>query len=162
MDLPFDLSHRPAAGLTTGQLGRYGEDLACLLLGRMGYDVYRAAVDDKGIDLVIRYPDGHHADVQVKAIRPRGKSYNMFLEKEKFAPGPNLHLVFVVCEEAHDTVYFIPSEVWLNPDRDRFVSRDYGEGRKSKPEWGLNWSERRRPQFEEFRVATVSVGGREG
>ena len=151
-----DLSHRFTSGLTKGQLGRYGEDLACLLLGRLGCDVYRAAVDDKGIDLVIRYSDGHHADVQVKAIRPRGKSAYVFFPKAFFKPAPNLLVVLVVCEEDEDAVYLIPSTVWLTPD-DRFVSRDYGPGKTSAPEFGLNWSRRNRERFEEYRAATVAI-----
>jgi hypothetical protein len=148
--------HRPSAGLSKGQLGRYGEDLACLVLGRLGWDVYRAAVDDKGIDLVVRYPDGRHADVQVKAIRPRGKSSYVFFRKEYFAPVTSLLVVLVVCEERHDSVYLVPSTVWLHPN-ELFVERDYGPGLKSPPEFGLAWSNARRDQLEEHRLATIMI-----
>jgi hypothetical protein len=92
-------------------------------------------------------------------LRPGRTGSYVFFEKAKFVPGTKLWVVLVVCDADQDTVYLIPSKVWLTPD-DRFVSRDYGEGRKSKPEWRLNWSERKRAKFEEFLVAAVAVGGR--
>jgi hypothetical protein len=51
-------------------------------------------------------------------------------------------------------IYLIPSNVWLKPNR-LFVGRDY-EGRKSKPEWGLNLSGRNLPLLESYSFEAVA------
>ena len=46
------------------------------------------------------------------------------------------------------SLYLIPSIAWNQPDS-LLVSRDY-EGKKSRPEWGLNISEKNLPLLERF------------
>lgn len=103
-------------------------------------------VDDRGVDFVIRTEDGRYYDIQVKSIS--GFSY-VFFPKHKFQLRSNLLAAIVMFFDGKPPEsYLIPSEVWLNPDS-LLVSRDY-EGRKSKPEWGLNLSRKNFPLLQEF------------
>ena len=103
-----------------------------------GFDVYSAEVDDKGIDFVIRKGEQQYYDVQVKSVRDL--TY-IFFPKEKFTLRKNLLAAIVLFTDGESpALYLVPSKVWLNPNA-LFVSRDY-EGKKSKPEWGVNLSQR--------------------
>ena len=51
------------------QVGKYGEYLVKMEFTSLGYDVYTAEVDNKGIDFVIRTSKDNYYDVQVKAVR---------------------------------------------------------------------------------------------
>lgn len=105
---------------------------------KLGYDVYTAEVDDKGIDFVVRKNKNEYFDIQVKAIR-RPTNY-VFMKKECFCPCKNLLLALIMFEEQEEEpcLMLIPSEEWIKKQNKAFVSRDYGEGKKSKPEWGLS------------------------
>ena len=128
------------------QLGRYAEYFAKMEFTLFGLDVYGAEVDNQGIDFIIRRGKDHYYDVQVKSCR---HSNYIFFRKEKFIPSKNLLAVVVLFEDGKPPqLYLIPSMRWLKPDA-LFVSRDY-EGKKSKPEWGLNFSRRSLPLLAEF------------
>ena len=52
------------------QLASYAKRIEHFLIGQMlkeGLDVYLPVVDDKGIDAVVRCPDGTYVEVQIKA-----------------------------------------------------------------------------------------------
>jgi hypothetical protein len=57
-------------------------------------------------------------------------------------------------------IYLIPSSVWSKPNN-LFVSRDY-EGKKSKPEWGLNLSKKNLPLLTQFEFEKVVQGLEKG
>ena len=128
------------------QLGRYAEYLVKMEFTLHGFDVYTAEVDDKGIDFVIRKehkqvgeePKYSYYDVQVKSIRGM---YYIFLPKERFTLRDNLLAAIGLFEDGDlPRLYLIPATAWHQPNA-LFVDRDY-EGLKSKPEYGLNISER--------------------
>jgi hypothetical protein len=124
--------------LTHLQIGKYGEYFAKMAFTKLGFDVYTSEVDDKGIDFVIRKNHKEYFDIQVKTIR-RPTSY-VFMKKECFSPKDNLFLALIIFEEneIEPTLLIIPSEDWTRGTNKAFVNRNYGEGKKSKPEWGLN------------------------
>jgi Tfp pilus assembly protein PilZ len=120
------------------QLGQYAEYFAKMEFTLLGFDVYEAEVDDKGIDFVIRRDENKYYDIQVKSTYKGGY---IFIQKDKFDLKDNLFLVIVLfIEENPPNLYLIPSTVWLKPNS-LFVSHDY-IGKKSKPEWGINLSKK--------------------
>jgi len=130
------------------QLGRYAEYMAKMEFTAYGFDVYTLEVDDKGIDFVIRRSVNLYYEVQVKSCR--NLAY-IFFPKDKFVLSPNLFAAVVLFEDNKlPDLYIIPSLVWQKPTG-LFVSRDY-EGKKSKPEWGLNLSQKNRSELEPFAI----------
>ncbi|MBN9658462.1 MAG: DUF4365 domain-containing protein [Acidobacteria bacterium] len=127
------------------QLGRYAEYVVKMEFVLSGCDVFTSEVDDHGIDFVVRTRNGDHYDVQVKSFRlESGKSTPyVFLQKSKFAIHPSLLLCLVqfVRGEA-PTLWLVRSCVDGKPNP-IFESRDYGEGKKSSPEWGLTLSRKK-------------------
>ncbi|GIK57568.1 MAG: DUF4365 domain-containing protein [Chloroflexi bacterium] len=122
--------------LNKQQVGAYAEYFVKMELTMYGFQVYRTEVDDRGIDFVARHEDGPFLEVQVKSVR--SLSY-VFMQKEKFKLRQSLYLALAMLFEGQPPdLYLIPSLVWENPDS-MFVSRNY-PGLKSKPEWGLNLS----------------------
>ena len=110
-----------------------------------GFEVYTAEVDDRGVDFVIRKDDRYY-DVQVKSAR--GYKY-IFFPKDKFGPRDNLLAAIVLFFDGEPPqLYLIPSKEWLKPNA-LLVSRDY-EGKKSKPEWGINLSKKNLPLLSRF------------
>ena len=65
------------------QVGKYGEYLVKMEFTSLGYDVYSAEVDNKGIDFVVRTRKGRYYDIQVKSVR--GFNY-IFFPKKNFSP----------------------------------------------------------------------------
>jgi len=133
------------------QLGRYAEYFVKMEFTLAGFDVYTSEVDQKGIDFIIRKDEDNYYDVQVKSIR--GLNY-IFFAKDKFNLRKNLLAATVLFFEGKPPqLYLIPSEAWLKFDA-LLVSHDY-EGKKSKPEWGLNLSEKNIPLLTQFEFDKV-------
>ena len=127
------------------QISRYAEYFVKMEFTLFGFEVYTAEVDDRGVDFVIRKDDRYY-DVQVKSAR--GFKYIFFL-KDKFNPRDNLLAAIVLFFDGEPPqLYLIPSKEWLKPNA-LLVSRDY-EGKKSKPEWGLNLSKKNLPLLSQF------------
>jgi hypothetical protein len=122
------------------QLGRYAEYVVKMELVLRGCDVFTSEVDDHGIDFVVRTRSGRHFDVQVKSFRleaGKGAPY-VFLQKRKFEVGPSLLLALVQFVDGEPPIlYLVRSCVGTVPNP-IFESRDYGDGRKSLPEWGID------------------------
>jgi len=117
------------------QLGRYAEYFAKMEFALYGFDIYTAEVDDKGIDFVIKKGDKYY-DIQVKSVK--GNNY-IFFPKKKFDLRKNLLATVLLFHQGYQPkIYLIPSLKWNNPNN-LLVSHDY-EGKKSKPEWGINIS----------------------
>ncbi len=128
------------------QLGRYAEYFAKMEFTLFGFDVYTSEVDDRGIDFVVRKSEHRYYDVQVKSIR--GMNY-VFFPKDKFSARDNLLAAVVLFFEGDPPqLYLIPATAWRQPNA-LLVSRDY-EGKKSKPEWGLNLSRKNSPLLAQF------------
>ena len=135
--------------LNSLQLGRYAEYYAKMEFTSYGYDVYTSEVDDHGVDFIAKAPSGRFLEVQVKATRD---SY-VFIRKDKITLD-DAHLVCYMrfTDGALPMVYLIPATVWNTPNA-LFVSRDYDKpGQSSKPEWGINYSEKNRDMLEPYRA----------
>jgi len=133
------------------QVGRYAEYFAKMEFTMLGFDVYGAEVDDKGIDFVVRVSESRYFDVQVKSCR--GLGY-IFFPKDRFELRDNLLAAVVLLNEGEPpALYLIPASTWLSPEPP-FVSRDY-EGKPSPPEWGLNISRKHLPALERFQFDKV-------
>ena len=109
-------------------------------------------MDNKGIDFVVRSIGGRHFDIQVKSLRIATTSY-IFIPKsnewEETRLRDNLYLALVIFQNQKPPgLYLIPSIIWLT-ETTFFKSRDF-EGKKSKPEWGINISEKNLPLLDEF------------
>lgn len=129
------------------QIGRYAEYLAKMEFMLFGFDVYTAEVDEHGIDFIIKRNHNQYYDIQVKSSRRL--NYIFFL-KDRFIPKPNLlAMVILFLDDEPAQPYLIPSQSWLYPNS-LLVGRDYGETKKSKPEWGLNLSLKNLPLLAEF------------
>ncbi len=120
------------------QLGRYAEYLVKMELTSYGLDVYTSEVDDHGVDFVFKAGKEFY-EVQVKSARLDRTSY-VFMSKDKFdVDNENLYLALVLFDEGMEPqVYIIPSFSWKR-ENDLFRNRTY-LNKKSKPEWGLNIS----------------------
>lgn len=128
------------------QLGKYAEYFAKMQFVLHGYDVYSSEVDDQGIDFVIRKNHDCYYDIQVKSVR--GFGY-IFFTKDKFSPRNNLFAVIAVFfNGALPQLYLIPSTAWPSENK-VLVSRDY-EGKKSKPEWGIQISKKGLEYLEQY------------
>jgi len=135
------------------QLGRYAEYFVKMEFTRLGFDVYTTEVDDRGIDFVIRKGGPRYYDVQVKSLRWPGTQY-VFFSKEKFELRENLFAAVVLFSNGElPQLYLIPATAWRKTDA-IIVDRKY-EGKKSKPEWGLNLSQRNLPLMEKFAFGKV-------
>jgi hypothetical protein len=104
----------------------------------------------------------HQADFGVTAIReygvkvrgyrwfdrPRYQNYP-FVEKEKLTLREEL--LVLLEDQCPPEVFLIPSLAWRQPTR-LLVDRDYGEGRKSPPEWGIVLTKSTLPLLEPFQM----------
>ena len=133
------------------QVGRYGEYFVKMEFTLLGFDVYGAEVDDKGIDLVVRKGVDQFYDVQVKTVRPPRGNY-VFFPKHTFELRETLLAALVLLRQDEPSEpYLIPALAWLNTN-ELLCSRDY-EGKKSKPEWGVTLTAKSRPLLDEFAFA---------
>ncbi len=134
------------------QLGRYAEYFVKMELTMLGFDVYTSEVDDRGIDFVVRKGEGQYYDVQVKSSHELNY---IFFPKDRFVPRDGLLATCVLFFDGKSPeAYLIPSQAWLEPNA-LLASRDY-EGKKSKPEWGLNLSKKNLPLLAQFELDEVA------
>ena len=132
--------------LNSLQVGRFSEYFVKMEFAMYGFQVYTSEVDDRGIDLVIRYEQGSFYTVQVKSLRDFGY---VFMPKSKFPLHNHLYLAFgLLFDGKEPDLFLIPSQVWLTPDS-VFVDREF-KGLKSPPEWGINISRRNMPRLKEY------------
>ena len=132
--------------LNNQQTGAYAEYFVKMEFTMFGFQVYSSEVDDRGIDFVCRHESGPFIEVQVKSIR--GLNY-VFMRKCHFQLRKTLYLSLVIFpQDKEPSFYLIPSLVWEKPNA-LFVSRDY-VGKKSKPEWGLNISQKNLQELRKY------------
>lgn len=123
------------------QLGRYAEYFAKMEFASYGLEVYSSEVDDHGVDFIIKDKKQRFCEIQVKSLR--GTGY-VFVPKTKFdITNKNLYLALLLFNTGQlPDVFLIPSAVWERPN-DVFVDRKYDkEGQTSKPEYGINISQK--------------------
>ena len=137
--------------LNKQQVGTFSEYFVKMELTMHGFQVYTTEVDDRGIDFVARYNEGPFFTVQVKSVR--GFNY-VFMQKDKFSPSKKLYLALAILDEGEEpNLYLIPSTAWLEPNG-LFKDKNY-EGKKSRPEWGLNISEKNMSLLNEYQFSQV-------
>ena len=121
--------------LNSLQLGKFGEYFTKMEFTKEGFDVYTTEVDDKGIDFVVRKNEKEYFDIQVKSVR----NYNyIFVRKDIFTPRKNLLLAVVLFKQNEDpTLLLMPSLNWIELKHKFLTERNY-DGKRSKPEWGIN------------------------
>ena len=132
------------------QLGRYAEYFAKMEFASYGLEVYSTEVDDHGVDFIVKDKNGRFCEIQVKSLR--GKGY-VFMPKSKFdISNKNLYLTLLIFEHGKlPDIFLIPSQAWEVPN-DVFVDRNYDKpGQTSKPEYGINISQRNYGILEPFK-----------
>lgn len=116
-----------------------------------GFQVYETEVDDRGIDFIIRFNELPFLEIQVKSLRSLGYA---FAQKEKFKIRDNIFMALVLFKEGEaPSLFIIPATAWLEPN-ELIVSRDYTD-LKSKPEWGINISQRNMPILEQYQFENM-------
>lgn len=142
------------SGLAPLQLGRYAEQLVTMAFVLHGCDVYRAEVDDRGIDLVVRTRSGQFREVQVKASR---KGSEPFFKKDRFDLSPERWAAIVLFEDGRvPDMYLIPSIAWQD-EGPPFFGNDF-PGKRTEPEWRLSLAQKYRPVLEQYRFSD-RIGG---
>ena len=137
--------------LNRQQVGAFSEYFVKMEMMMHGFQVYSTEVDDRGVDFVVRYENGPFLSIQVKSIREKGY---VFMQKEKFKLSRDLYLALAILhEEVEPRLYLIPSTAWKKPN-ELLVDRDY-EGKKSKPEWGLNLSKKNMGLLEDYAFSKI-------
>lgn len=139
--------------LTKQKLGTFGEYYAKMTLASYGMSIYTAEVDDHGIDFVAENKSGF-LKFQVKTIR-QGTNY-IYMPEEHFDTADNTLFLFIsiLSDGNHPDSYIIPATAWESDDTDIFVHRTY-EGKKSKPEYGINLSKKNMPLLERYQLETM-------
>lgn len=133
------------------QVGRYAEYFVMMEFTKRGFQVYSSEVDDRGIDFVIRKNRGHFYEIQVKSLRTGGYT---FCEKKKMILTHERLVALCLFEDGYEPkLYLIPSLEWRQPTA-LLTDKNY-EGKKSKPEWGVNVSKKNLPLLEEFSFRRV-------
>ncbi len=134
------------------QLGRCAEYLAMAEFLSYRYEIYPSEVDDHGVDFLVKSPEGVLYEVQVKSTRG---SY-VYIPKSKM---PRLDAQRLVCylrfaDRFPPELYVIPAYAWKAPNA-VLVSRDYGKGRRSKPEWGINYAKKNLDLLRPYRSENI-------
>lgn len=138
--------------LTAQAVGTFCEHYAKTVLLSYGVDVYTPERDDHGIDFVAEGRKGF-LKFQVKGIR--SSSQYVFMRKEYFDVEDDamfLILLLLVDGEEPD-MYIIPASAWRQESQ-VFVSHDY-EGKKSKPEYGINISKKNMQELVKYRLGNM-------
>jgi len=136
------------SSLNNQQVGTYFEYFVKMEFTMYGFEVYTTEVDDRSIDFVARKNGCPFVEVQAKCLRNYGY---VFMVKSHFKPKQGVYVALGLLFDGREPLsYLIPSTVWLQPNG-VFVDRDYSEpGLKSKPEWGINVSQRSLRELEQY------------
>jgi hypothetical protein len=132
------------------QLGRYAEYYAKMEFALHGIHVFTAEVDDIGIDFIIKIKN-QYFDIQVKSSR--NNNY-IFFQKDKFQLRLKLFAAIVLFHDKEKpNIFLVPSLDWNNPNS-LLSSRDY-QGKKSKPEWGFNTTDKNKDILSQYQFDNV-------
>lgn len=131
------------------QLEEYAEYYAKMEFASYGLDVYASEVDDHGVDFIVKDKKKVFNEIQVKSLRDKGYT---FMQQEKFdLSSKNLYLVLLIFEEDKlPNIYLVPTSAWNNQNN-MFVIRNYDQGQKSKPEYGVNITNSNKQILENYR-----------
>lgn len=135
------------------QLGKYAEQFVKLSFLSYGYNVYLAEVDDHGIDFIIKSLSGKYYEIQVKSCQ--STTGYVFAQKDKFnVEQNNLYMALVIFKNGClPQIFLIPASAWKNENA-LLRNRNYEkEGQKSKPEWGVNISNKNMDLLKEYEIS---------
>lgn len=133
------------------QLGQFAKHYAMTVFSSYGFTVSELRSRNPQLDFSISRSAGPAFDVKVRSVR--GRNY-IYFQKEKFILRPSLYAVLAIYNQNElPELFMIPSLAWLQPDA-LLVSYDY-VGKKSKPEWGVNLSEKNQEILERFQFARM-------
>ena len=133
--------------LNSLQLGRYAEYYAMMEFASYGHQVYSSEVDDHGVDFIAKI-NGTFYEVQVKSIFKANYVFNL---KSKMSNTDKNRLVCLLrfVDMNLPEVYVIPAVAWQKPNA-VLVDRDYEGSTKSKPEWGIQYSQKNKHLLEPY------------
>lgn len=141
--------------LTKQRIGSFGEYYAKMVLASYGMSIYTSEVDDHGIDFVAETKNGF-MKFQVKTVR-HDTNYVYMLEEHFDVEDETLFLFLSILTDGELPVsYIVPATVWKNDVTGMFVHRTY-EGKKSKPEYGMNLSAKNMPLLENYKLEKMIV-----
>lgn len=135
------------------ETGRYGAEIAKMEFKRYGFGICTPQLGDKGLGFRVK-KDGMEYEVKVST---RNNLEYVFFQKEKMPLRDNIFVMLVLLKEEgrKSNLYLIPSTVWRNPNG-VFKNANYDErGLKTKPEWGINISEKNLPEIEQYRFNKI-------
>lgn len=136
--------------LTRQRLGTFGEYYAKMVLASYGMSIYTSEVDDHGVDFVAETKRGF-IKFQVKTVR-HDTNYVYMLEEYFDVEDDTLFLFLSILTDGEFPVsYIVPATVWKDDVTGMFVHRTY-EGKKSKPEYGMNLSAKNIPFIENYKL----------
>ena len=121
------------------QLGEIAERYVQMTLISYGLEIYPTAVDNRGVDLVVKDHNGKFSEIQVKSVQKADYVYipKKLMEVEKKLR-ENYYVFFLHFIQGEEPkLYIFPAAAWENPDGTLLVSKDYGGNLKSKPEYGI-------------------------
>ncbi len=118
---------------------------------RMSFNVHVCNLSRRATGLIVRKTNGRDYTVQIRSIRRL--HYTYFL-KDDFKLMDDLLAAIALCYEGKEPqLYLIPSTAWRKPNA-LLVDRDYID-KESKPEWGLNLSEKNLQLLDQFTFAKM-------
>lgn len=139
---------------TSQQRGQTAEYYAKMLFTSYGWEVYTSEVDDHGVDFVAKKPGTKtYYEIQVKSLY---KSTYAFIPEEKFELSDTRYMCLIKLKDnCEPDVYLIPGTAWEDP-QEPLIYRPYDKpGQKSKPEYGVNASEKNMPLLAGYKAETM-------
>ncbi len=139
--------------LSSLQRGRYAEYYAKMEFASYGFEIYTSEVDDHGVDFIIRSKQTKsYCRIQVKSSY---KSNYVFMTKNKTPLEEDFWICYIrFIKDALPEVYIIPTKEWEKPNA-VLVDREYSEEQKSKPEWGINYSQKNACLLDKYKANLV-------
>lgn len=138
--------------LTPQKLGAFCEYYAKMTLTSYGVSIYTSEIDDHGIDFIAESKNGF-LKFQVKGIKIT--SQYVYMKKEYFNIEDDAMFLFLLllADGEHPKLYIVPTSAWRQESK-TFVFHDY-EGKKSKPEYGVNISKKNMEELEKYRIEAM-------
>jgi hypothetical protein len=96
------------ASNASSRFGKYVEHYIISLMLKEGLDVYLPVIDNNGVDMVVKRPDGQFAEVQIKA-RSKGAKCPAFFPDVKYE-GPKSHFWFIFYVARFDSILLLSSK----------------------------------------------------
>ncbi|MDR1096141.1 MAG: hypothetical protein LBL31_07105 [Spirochaetaceae bacterium] len=94
------------------RFGKYVEHHVISLMLKTGLDVFLPVIDNHGVDMVVKRPDGKFAEVQIKARSKDAKCPAFFPDIRHEVPVP--HYWFVFYAARFDAILLLSSQEFYN------------------------------------------------